>query len=248
MIKLGLDLGSVNTKLVAWDGDEEKITSSQVTPSRFDSVRAGHILLNDWIENNPNQPYDLVVTGYGRVSFPEGKVITEITCQAKGCHAYFPEHSYILDVGGQDAKVMKKNSQGKVINFIMNDKCAAGTGRFLDVILKGLELTKEELNLALEANPMPINSMCTVFAESEVITLLAKGVPKPEVVAGLFQSTAKRLARFVESVGQPDTLIFAGGGAHYQLLVTFLEKELKVPIVIPPNPETTVALGAALLA
>lgn len=246
MMKIGLDLGSVNTKLVVWDG--ERIKTRQVVPSRFDSVRAGNTLLRSWIEENPTFSYELVVTGYGRVSFPEGKIVTEITCQAKGCHAYFPEYAYILDVGGQDAKAMKKNAQGKVTHFVMNDKCAAGTGRFLDVILKGLELSQTEIQEAATANPMPINSMCTVFAESEVITLLAKGVPKPEVVAGLFQSTAKRLARFVESVGQPDSLIFAGGGAHYGLLVKFLEKELKSPIVIPPDPESTVALGAALLA
>lgn len=246
MMKLGLDLGSVNTKLVAWDG--ENIVLSKVIPSRFDSVRAGKTLLDLWREEYPEIPYELVVTGYGRVSFPEGKVVTEITCQARGCHTYYPEYPLILDVGGQDAKVIKKNSQGKVTHFIMNDKCAAGTGRFLDVILKGLELTQEELAKASSATPIPINSMCTVFAESEVITLLAKGVPKPEVVAGLFQSTAKRLTHFVESVGQPEVLIFSGGGAHHELLVKFLEKELKATVVIPPQPELTVALGAAHLA
>jgi predicted CoA-substrate-specific enzyme activase len=154
----------------------------------------------------------------------------------------------ILDVGGQDAKVIRKNGLGKVTQFVMNDKCAAGTGRFLDVILKGLELTQEELVMAVEAKPMTINSMCTVFAESEVINLLAKGAPKPEVVAGIFRSTAKRLARFVESLAQPNYLIFAGGGAHYKLLVKFLEQELKAEIVIPKEPELTVAIGAALLA
>jgi (R)-2-hydroxyacyl-CoA dehydratese activating ATPase len=246
VIKIGLDLGSVNTKLVVLE--EEKIIQHQVIPSRFDCVRAGNTLLASWIELNPKSFYELVVTGYGRVSFPEGKVITEITCQARGCHAYYPEYAFILDVGGQDAKVMKKNSHGKVTQFVMNDKCAAGTGRFLDVILRSFELTQEELHEAAHATPNPINSMCTVFAESEVITLLAKGVPKPEVVAGLFQSTAKRLARFVESIGMPEALIFAGGGAHHKLLVKFLEQELKIPIVVPPNPELTVALGAALLA
>jgi len=139
-------------------------------------------------------------------------------------------------LGGQDAKVIRKSAEGKVVQFIMNDKCAAGTGRFLDVILKGLDLTTEELELAAEAKPMPINSMCTVFAESEVITMLAKGTPKPEVIAGLFKSTAKRLANFVESVGHPECLIFTGGGAHYTLLVRFLERELKGKIVIRRNP------------
>jgi len=246
MKQAGLDLGSVNTKLVVLEDGEW--VYSKVIPSRFDSVQAGVTLLKAYVEEHGAKPEKLVVTGYGRVNFPEGQVITEITCQCRGCHLYFPDNEYILDLGGQDAKVIRKNTEGKVVQFIMNDKCAAGTGRFLDVILKGLDLTSEELALAVEAKPMPINSMCTVFAESEVITMLAKGTPKPEVIAGLFKSTAKRLANFVESVGHPDSLIFTGGGAHYSLLVRFLEQELKGKAVIPPEPELTAALGAALLA
>ncbi|MDR3542481.1 MAG: acyl-CoA dehydratase activase [Desulfosporosinus sp.] len=246
MKQAGLDLGSVNTKLVVVENGER--IYSRVVPSRFDSVQAGITLLKTYSEEYGVKPEKLVVTGYGRVNFPEGRVITEITCQGRGCHAYFPDYAYILDLGGQDAKVIKKNAEGKIGQFIMNDKCAAGTGRFLDIILKGLDLTSEELNLATEATPMPINSMCTVFAESEVITMLAKGIPKPEVVAGLFKSTAKRLANFVESVGHPECLIFTGGGAHYSLLVRFLERELKGNVVIPPEPELTAAYGAALLA
>ncbi|TGE35987.1 CoA activase [Desulfosporosinus fructosivorans] len=246
MKQAGLDLGSVNTKLVVLENGER--IYSQVILSRFDSVQAGLTLLKSYVQEHGEKPEKLVVTGYGRVNFPEGRVITEITCQCRGCHAYFPDNAYILDLGGQDAKVIRKNSAGKVVQFIMNDKCAAGTGRFLDVILKGLDLTTEELALAAEAKPMPINSMCTVFAESEVITMLAKGIPKPEVIAGLFKSTAKRLAIFVESVGHPERLIFTGGGAHYTLLVSFLEQELKGKVVIPPEPELTAALGAALLA
>lgn len=246
MKQVGLDLGSVNTKLVVLENGER--IYSQVIPSRFDSVQAGITLLKTYAEEHGEKPEKLVVTGYGRVNFPEGRVITEISCQGRGCHEYFPDYAYILDLGGQDAKVIKKNAEGKIVQFVMNDKCAAGTGRFLDIILKGLDLTSEEMDLAVDAKPMPINSMCTVFAESEVITMLAKGSPKPEVVAGLFKSTAKRLANFVESVGHPDHLIFSGGGAHYSLLVHFLERELKGKVVIPPEPELTAALGAALLA
>ena len=212
MITAGLDLGSVNTKLVIMD-EEEPIFKTSV-PSRFDSVTVGRELLA-----NARQNYKLdevVVTGYGRVSFPESRVITEITCQARGCHYFQPGIAYILDLGGQDAKVIKKNDQGKVSSFVMNDKCAAGTGRFLDVIFKGLDLTPEDIDLALDAEPVPINSMCTVFAESEVITLLAKGTPKLSVLSGLFKSTATRLQHFIETQGQPEELIFTGGGAYYR--------------------------------
>ncbi len=246
MRRAGLDLGSVNAKLVVLEGLE--MIYRQALPSRFDSVKAGKVLLEDYLQAEGGKPEELVVTGYGRVSFPEGRVVTEITCQARGCHHYYPEAVYILDVGGQDAKVICKNAEGKVVRFVMNDKCAAGTGRFLDVILKGMDLSPQEVVQAQEAEPLTINSMCTVFAESEVISLLAKGNPKEEVVAGLFKSTAKRLARFVETLGQPKELILSGGGAHYAQLARYLKEELKVEILIPPQPELTAALGAALLA
>ncbi|KLU60737.1 R-phenyllactate dehydratase activator [Peptococcaceae bacterium CEB3] len=240
----GLDLGSVNTKLVILD-DEEPLFKKAV-PSRFDPVSVGRELLNR--AQQEYGPLATVVTGYGRVSFPQNRVVTEITCQAKGCHYFFPEVPYILDLGGQDAKVIKKNAQGKVVSFVMNDKCAAGTGRFLDVIFKGLDLRPEDTDPAAEVEPVPINSMCTVFAESEVITLLAKGTPKRSVVAGLFKSTATRLARFIETQGQPDTLVFTGGGAHYRPLVRLLAEQLTAEVVVPPEPELTAAFGAALIA
>lgn len=240
----GLDLGSVNTKLVILDND--KLVFKKTIPSRFDPVTTGRELLDQAYREY--EPGETVVTGYGRVSFPENRVVTEITCQAKGCHYFYPDIPFILDLGGQDAKVIKKNAKGKVVSFVMNDKCAAGTGRFLDVIFKGLDLAPSDIDLALEAEPVTINSMCTVFAESEVITLLAKGTPKLSVLAGLFKSTAIRLARFIETQGQPEMLIFTGGGAYYQPLVHLLEKQLSAQVVVPPEPELTAALGAALTA
>lgn len=245
MIVAGLDLGSVNTKLVILDGDNKPLFKKTV-PSKYDPVSVGRQLLES--VRQEYGPEEVVVTGYGRVSFPERRVITEITCQARGCHYFYPEVSYILDLGGQDAKVLRKNAEGKVVNFVMNDKCAAGTGRFLDVIFKGLDLAPSDIDLALEAEPVTINSMCTVFAESEVISLLAKGTPKLSVLAGLFKSTATRLARFVETQGQPDVIIFTGGGAYYRPLIYQLEKQLSAKVVVPPEPELTAAYGAALSA
>ena len=240
----GLDLGSVNTKLVILDND--KPVYKKAVPSRFDPVSTGRELLN--MACREYELAETVITGYGRVSFPESRVVTEITCQAKGCHHFYPDIPYILDLGGQDAKVIKKNAQGKVVSFVMNDKCAAGTGRFLDVIFKGLDLAPSDIDSALEAEPVTLNSMCTVFAESEVITLLAKGTSKLSVLAGLFKSTATRLARFIETQGQPEMLIFTGGGAYYQPLVHLLAKQLPAQVVVPPEPELTAALGAALAA
>lgn len=244
MIVAGLDLGSVNTKLVILDNDQPVL--KRVVPSRFDPVSTGREILKT--AGREYEPKETVVTGYGRVSFPESRVVTEITCQAKGCHSFYPDIPFILDLGGQDAKVIKKNAQGKVVNFVMNDKCAAGTGRFLDVIFKGLNLCASDMDSALEAEPVTINSMCTVFAESEVITLVAKGTPKKAVLAGLFKSTATRLARFIETLGQPERLIFTGGGAYYQPLVRLLAKQLPAEVVVPPEPGLTAALGAALIA
>lgn len=245
MFAAGLDLGSVNTKLVVLaDGIP---IFKEIVPSRFDSLAVGTKLLDNFAVKW-GTPDKIVVTGYGRVSFPFGQMVTEISCQARGCHYHYPEQHFILDLGGQDSKVIKKTPKGKVMKFLMNDKCAAGTGRFLDVILKAMELRPEELSLPADVQPIGINSMCTVFAESEVITLLAKGIGKAEVIAGLFKSTAKRLACLVESMEQPDTLVFTGGGALYQPLNSYLEAELKTKVLIPPEPELTAALGAALIA
>jgi predicted CoA-substrate-specific enzyme activase len=245
MIVAGLDLGSVNTKLVVLENDQPII--KKTVSSKFDPVSVGRDLLAS--VRHAYEPEEIVVTGYGRVSFPESRVITEITCQARGCHYFYPDIPYILDLGGQDAKVIKKNEQGKVVNFIMNDKCAAGTGRFLDIIFKGLDLTPADINLVLEAEPVTINfNVYRICRIGSYHTLLAKGTPKISVLAGLFQSTATRLARFIETQGQPEVIIFTGGGAYYLPLVSLLAKQLSAKIVVPPEPELTAAYGAALSA
>ncbi|GAV23355.1 acyl-CoA dehydratase activase [Carboxydothermus pertinax] len=238
----GLDLGSTNTKLVIIREDGSLLF--KIIPTKFEPVKAGEAILRETGEDIQR----LVVTGYGRVAFNRGKVVTEITCQAKGCHELFPEVEFILDLGGQDAKIIKKDGQGRVVNFLMNDKCAAGTGRFLEVILAAIGDEFQDEVLVNEVKAVPINSMCTVFAESEVISLLARGTPKREVVAGLFKTVAKRLAKFVASLGQPRKLIFTGGGANYKALRFFLQRELGIEVVVPPEPSVTAALGAALIA
>jgi len=237
----GLDLGSTNSKLVIIKDDGSYLFKT--TPTKYEPVKAGELLLE-----NTGEIRSLVVTGYGRVAFNRGKVVTEITCQAKGCHQLFPEVEFILDLGGQDAKIIKKDKQGRVVNFLMNDKCAAGTGRFLEIILTAISAEYQDEDLVNEINAVAINSMCTVFAESEVISLLARGTPKKEVVAGLFKTTAKRLARFAESLGKPQRLIFTGGGAKYKALRLFLQREMGIEVVVPPEPSVTAALGAALIA
>ncbi|GAV24501.1 CoA activase [Carboxydothermus islandicus] len=237
----GLDLGSTNSKLVIIK--EDGSSTFKVVPTKYEPVKAGELLLKDTGEIR-----NLVVTGYGRVAFNRGKVVTEITCQARGCHELFPEVEFVLDLGGQDAKIIKKDSQGRVTNFLMNDKCAAGTGRFLEIILTAIGDDYRDEDLINEENAVPINSMCTVFAESEVISLLARGTPKRAVIAGLFKTTAKRLAKFAESLGKPRKLIFTGGGAKYPALRLFLQKEMGVEVVVPPEPSVTAALGAALIA
>ncbi|NLB52412.1 MAG: 2-hydroxyglutaryl-CoA dehydratase, partial [Syntrophomonadaceae bacterium] len=193
----------------------------------------------------------LVVTGYGRMTFPDAdEQISEITCHAKGVHFLVPNARTIIDIGGQDAKVIKLDNQGYVSNFVMNEKCAAGTGRFLEVMARVLEIDVSRLGeLGEQAeNIVPISSTCTVFAESEVISQLAAGKHIPDIVAGIHQSVARRVAGLTGRVGLTPQVVMTGGVAKNIGVVKAMEKELKVPIIVAPRSQLTGALGAALIA
>ncbi len=192
----------------------------------------------------------IVATGYGRISVPEAnKAITEITCHAKGLTSLLPEVRTIIDIGGQDSKVIRLNGAGKIIDFAMNDKCAAGTGRFLQVMAQVLGMDVSELADAEVPDEMvSINSMCTVFAESEIIGHLAQGKSRGGLVAGLHQSVAKRVAAMAARVGVVGPVAFTGGVAKNGGIRRALEEELKVSLLTPTDCQFTGALGAALLA
>ena len=192
----------------------------------------------------------IVATGYGRINVPfADKQITEITCHARGIQALFPTVRTVIDIGGQDSKGIKLDAGGKVINFVMNDKCAAGTGRFLEVIADTLGVSLAEMGgLSLTAREaVPISNTCTVFAEHEVTSRLAEGAGIPEIVAGLHAAIAGRVVNLVRTLGIQKDVAVTGGGAMNIGLIRAVEDQVGFPVLVPAEPLLTGALGAALL-
>ena len=247
----GVDVGSTLTKVVVHNGD---FLASVIDRTQVDYVGAARRLLAEALGRAGRSPDDLacvVATGYGRRRLPfASREITEITCHARGVRELFPAARTVIDVGGQDAKGIKLGPQGKVVNFAMNDKCAAGTGRFLEVMAASLGLPLDELGTrGLGAgSPVSVSSVCTVFAEQEVAQHLAAGVPVEDVLAGLHAALASRILVMVRRLGIERQVILTGGCALNPALVRALEERLGTPVVTPPEPMFTGALGAALLA
>ncbi|MCL2103426.1 MAG: acyl-CoA dehydratase activase [Syntrophorhabdaceae bacterium] len=199
-----------------------------------------------------NAPKDIpvVATGYGRNRIAAAKTLTEITCHARGAFFRMGEPGILIDIGGQDTKIIRVGRGGAVLDFAMNDKCAAGTGRFLEVILARLRVPMKEIaKYAARSNrPVSINSTCTVFSESEVISLLANGEALENIVAGLHAALANRIASMVGSVSPNSRLFISGGVALNSVMVDALSKELSHPLYVVPGPQLVGALGAALSA
>lgn len=188
-------------------------------------------------------------TGYGRATWKGADLtISELTAHGLGNHYLFPEARTVIDIGGQDAKVIQLDANGRMANFVMNDKCAAGTGRFLEVMANVLRIPIEDLEmLAAQAEKVaPISSTCTVFAESEVISQLAAGTPVSDVVAGICASVASRVAALAKRVGVKEQVCMSGGVAQNGGVRQALEQALGVPIVYSPQAQLAGALGAAL--
>jgi len=247
----GVDVGSTLTKVVVHNGD---FLASVIDRTQVDYVGAAQRLLAEALGRAGRSPDDLacvVATGYGRRRLPfASREITEITCHARGVRELFPAARTVIDIGGQDAKGIKLGPQGKVVNFAMNDKCAAGTGRFLEVMASSLGLSLDELGTRGlgGGSPVSVSSICTVFAEQEVAQHLAAGVPVEDVLAGLHAALASRIVVMVRRLGIEQQVILTGGCARNPALVRALEERLGTPVVTPPEPMFTGALGAALLA
>jgi len=193
----------------------------------------------------------MVATGYGRMTFKGvDRQISEITCHARGVSHLVPTARTIIDIGGQDAKIIKISDKGKVLNFLMNDKCAAGTGRFLEVMSRVLETTVDQLGSlgSKSAKAAAISSTCTVFAESEVISQLAAGILKEDIAAGVHQAVARRVAGLARRVGIEEDVILTGGVAQNPGVLEALGKQLKTMVKSAPIPQFTGALGAAIIA
>jgi predicted CoA-substrate-specific enzyme activase len=253
----GIDIGSTAIKVALVD-DKATIVGVHVAASgslfhknareALHSLLARHNILRDQVRY-------LVATGYGRKLFKEADdSISEITANALGAHETgkdFGGIRTIINIGGQDSKAIQIDETGNVVNFAMNDKCAAGTGRFLDVAARNLDIDLEELgdyHFNGKGVPLSINSTCTVFAESEIIGLLASGHGKEEIVAGIHYSIARRTVRLAKRVGIEDRVYFDGGPALNKGLVAAIQDELGREVVVPDFPQTTTAFGAAILA
>ena len=249
MISVGIDAGSATTKAVLVKGDRSIIHT--IRPTAFDFISAAEMAYKDVLDHAgvDKKAVDHVYsTGYGRNSIKfADKAISEITAHALGVYHLYPDVNGIIDIGGQDCKVISVNN-GKVIDFLMNDKCAAGTGKFLEYTARALEVPIEELGeLALASKtPAGITSMCTVFAESEVISLRARGFAKEDIAAGLIESIAKRVAVMARQIGLKQNVAFVGGVAKNAGIKVALEKELGISFCVPAEPQITGALGAAL--
>jgi predicted CoA-substrate-specific enzyme activase len=193
----------------------------------------------------------IVSTGYGRakVSFAD-KTVTEISCHARGAIFFIPTARTVIDIGGQDSKVISINEKGGVAEFVMNDKCAAGTGRFLEVMANALNVKLEDLGKKslIAENKVKISSTCTVFAESEVISHLASGARIEEIIAGIHDSIASRIAALAQRVAIREDVVLTGGVAKNVGVRKALEEKLGVTIKIPPEPQIVGAVGAAIFA
>lgn len=249
---LGIDIGSTACKaLVLQDGKE--ILGKAVFSLGTGTIGPQKVFEGALAEAGVSRADigRILVTGYGRFQFDDAdSQKSEITCHSAGIHFLMPAVRTIVDIGGQDIKAMRLNARGQLDNFVMNDKCAAGTGRFLDVMACVLNVKTEELAGISDRslNPCSISSTCTVFAESEVISLLSKNVPLPDLVAGIHASVANRVAALVHRNGVVPEVTMSGGVALNHGVVHALEKELGVSLVVHPLCQFAGALGAALIA
>lgn len=252
MLTMGIDIGSTTCKcIILRDGSEiggraiVPLGTGTTGPQQVfqTALRSGGFVRED-IDR-------ILVTGYGRFSFDEADTQkSEITCHAQGIHYLFPTARTVIDIGGQDIKVLHINERGMAENFVMNDKCAAGTGRFLDVMAGVINVRTEDLgSISMEAeNEVRISNTCTVFAESEVISKLSANVRLADLVAGIHTSVATRVASLVFRNGVIKDVAMSGGVALNQGIVSALSRELKIEILVHKDCQFAGAIGAALLA
>ena len=241
----GIDIGSRTIEVVVME--DGRVVETRQSDSGFDPLKEALMLLDGAKRNR------IMATGYGRHLLEvalDAPTVTEIKAYAVGTLYLVPEARTILDIGGQDSKAISLNESGRVLKFEMNDRCAAGTGKFLEVMARALGFTIEEFgSQALKAGKdIQISSMCTVFAESEVTSLLAKGEDRLDIALGLHRSVVRRAAGMLKRVSVDGPIVFAGGVARNPCMHHLLEDALQADTIVPENPQMVGALGAALLA
>ena len=248
----GIDLGSTMTKVVVLDRDES-VRASVIRHTGAEHRRLASQVMQEALCILGVELDDIdyiVATGYGRINVPfADRHLTELTCHARGVARLFPRVRIAIDIGGQDSKVLKIQN-GRLVDFVMNDKCAAGTGRFLEVLARALGIRVEDLGeLALKASgKATITSPCTVFIRQEVAGLLARGTPIEDIVAGLNDTIAVKVCQMARRFKLEPDVVFTGGVAKNAGMVRAMEENLGCPILVPGEPLLSGALGAAIIA
>ncbi len=252
MIYAGIDIGSITAKAALIRGNQ--LFGTHVILTGYNPLNAGIKVFETLLEKMKVSKSDvkaIVSTGYGRasVNFAD-KAITEIICHGTGAYFINSEIRGVIDVGGQDSKAILLDANGQVENFAMNDKCAAGTGRFLEVMANAMEVDLNQLgDISLKAdNPSKISSICTVFAESEVISMIAGQQKRENIIAGIHESAAARVAILATKIKLIEPVVMTGGVAKNKGMVTALEKRLGFNIIVGDSPQENGAIGAAVLA
>lgn len=245
---IGIDIGSTATKVSVFGEDE--LLHNFTMPTGWSSIETSNIVkekLKDmeiYVDTSK-----VLATGYGRVSVPYAdKAITEITCHGKGVYYLLGEDSTVIDIGGQDTKIITLED-GRVTNFTMNDKCAAGTGKFMELMANTLGVSIDELaSMALEGEDVSITSMCTVFAESEVISLIGEGKKREDIARGIINSITGRVYSMLSKHGRKGTIYLTGGLCEVEPFIELLSKKLEQEVKTNPKARYAGSIGAALLA
>ena len=261
----GIDVGSVAAKAVVLkvppQGQGPSVAGRAVLPTGWNTAEAGALALENACADaaiGRSEVQRVTATGYGRIALPfADKAVTEISCHARGAAHLFAQAGVVLDIGGQDSKVIcldiprdtAAGKPGAVRDFLMNDKCAAGTGRFLQVLSGILNMPLDELGRAASAgSPVAISSMCAVFAETEIVGLLARSTPPQDIAAGVFRAIARRMCALARRIPMQGQCVFTGGLATSPAFAAILSDELGMTVNVPDDPQTVGALGAALIA
>ena len=248
----GIDIGSTMSKAVIVDA-AGAMRSYVVGPTGAEHRRRANKVMEDVMQKAGiilDEVAYIISTGYGRVNVPfADKQVTELTCHARGVSSLFPDVKTAIDIGGQDAKVLKIKN-GKLTDFLTNEKCAAGTGRFLEVAAETLGLDLNEMGrISLQTDtPVKINSLCTIFAQQEIISRLSEGQPLPDILAGVYIAVTTRVVKLARQLKVEPPVVFTGGVAKNAGMVKAMETVLGMPVLVPEEPLITGALGAAILA
>jgi predicted CoA-substrate-specific enzyme activase len=249
----GVDIGSLSTDVVLLDGDRA-VRGSSIVATGASIRKAAAEAMDAALAAAGATAADIVftvATGYGRDRLETAdQRVTEITCHARGARHLFPGALTVLDIGGQDCKVIRLGTDGKVADFAMNDKCAAGTGRFLEVMARTLEMDLEQMGVrSLAASrALPVSSTCTVFAESEAVSLIASGAAPEDIAWGIHLAISERIAALAERIGVAAPAVMTGGVAKNPAARKALEDRFRLRFLVPEEPQLAGALGAALIA